>query len=244
MTALRLRSLSRGLGLNPRRRAAPGGALPIVQDGLVAEWRFNEGAGQVLTDYTGNGHDGQLGSTSGVDTNDPAWSAEGLVFTAAQSDIVVCDTVGMSGGAARTVLAAVKTDASTNFGVEWAGSGPNFTRYTLRNSGGNLRLEVAGAGYTSSLGLSAGSWHFVGVTQSGSNLNTAVLYRDGGSEAVPTSQVIDTQGNFQFGKYSSLFAGMTGAYCLAYNRALSAEEVEQNRQVLTTILAARGITLP
>jgi hypothetical protein len=56
--------------------------------------------------------------------------------------------------------------------------------------------------------------------------------------------VIDTQGNFQVGKYSSLFAGMTGAYCLAYNRALSAEEVEQNRQVLTTILAARGITLP
>jgi hypothetical protein len=82
------------------------------------------------------------------------------------------------------------------------------------------------------------------VTQSGSNLNTAVLYRDGGSEAVPTSQVIDTQGNFQVGKYSSLFAGMTGAYCLAYNRALSAEEVEQNRQVLMSILAARGITLP
>jgi hypothetical protein len=244
MTALRLRSLSRGLGLNPRRRAASGGAPPIVQDGLVAEWRFDEGAGQVLTDYTGNGHHGRLGSTTGSDPDDPAWSAEGLVFTATQSDIVVCDTVGISGGAARTVLAAVKTDASRNFGVEWPGTGPNFQRYTLRHLSNNLRLEVAGAGHTSSLGLNASSWHFVGATQSGSNLNTAVLYRDGGSEAVPTSQVIDTRGDFQFGRFSGIFAGMTGAYILVYNRALSAAEVEQNRQVIKAILASRGITLP
>lgn len=245
MSMFRLKSHSSRLGLSPRRHGAKGAGLPvIIQDGLAAEWRFDAGAGQVLADHTGNGHDGRLGNTTGTDTNDPVWSAQGLVFTAADQDIVVCDTAGISGGAARTVLAAVKTDANTNFGVEWSGTGPNFTRYTLRNSGGSLRLEVAGAGFTSALGLSANSWHFVGVAQPGSNLNTAVLYRDGGSQAVTTSQVINTQGNFQFGKFSALFGSMTGAYCLVYNRALSPEEVEHNRQVLTTILAARGIALP
>jgi hypothetical protein len=56
--------------------------------------------------------------------------------------------------------------------------------------------------------------------------------------------VIDTQGNFQFGKFGSLFGSMTGAYCLVYDRALSGSEVAQNRQALATFLAARGITLP
>ena len=49
---------------------------------------------------------------------------------------------------------------------------------------------------------------------------------------------------FQFGTFSSLFADMTGAYCLVSDRALAASEVAQNRQVLATILAARGISLP
>jgi hypothetical protein len=34
------------------------------------------------------------------------------------------------------------------------------------------------------------------------------------------------------------------AYCVVYNRALSPAEVAQNRQVLKTILAGRGVTLP
>jgi hypothetical protein len=34
------------------------------------------------------------------------------------------------------------------------------------------------------------------------------------------------------------------AYQLAYDRALSAIEIEQNRQALKSILAGRGITLP
>jgi hypothetical protein len=71
MTMLSLRRHSSRLGLSPRRRRAEGAALPsIVQDGLVVEWRFDEGAGQVLTDYKG-GHHGQLGSTPGSDANDP-----------------------------------------------------------------------------------------------------------------------------------------------------------------------------
>lgn len=49
------------------------GALSPVLTNLVAWYKFDEGSAQVLTDYSGNGNHGQLGSTADVDTNDPAW---------------------------------------------------------------------------------------------------------------------------------------------------------------------------
>jgi hypothetical protein len=41
----------------------------------LAEWPFDEGAGQVATDVTGAAGNGQLGSTAGSDTADPTWIA-------------------------------------------------------------------------------------------------------------------------------------------------------------------------
>lgn len=41
--------------------------------GLYACWRMNEGTGQSIMDVTDNDYDGQLGSSSGSDDNDPAW---------------------------------------------------------------------------------------------------------------------------------------------------------------------------
>jgi len=40
--------------------------------GLLAYWRMDEGEGQILTDLAGN-NNGQLGSSSGMDQNDPQW---------------------------------------------------------------------------------------------------------------------------------------------------------------------------
>jgi len=45
--------------------------------------------GQVLTDFSGRGNHGQLGSTSGEDSNDPAWSDNALVFDGTD-DYVEC----------------------------------------------------------------------------------------------------------------------------------------------------------
>ena len=43
-----------------------------VLDGATAFWRASDyTSGQTLTDGSGNGHDAQLGSTAGSDTNDP-----------------------------------------------------------------------------------------------------------------------------------------------------------------------------
>jgi hypothetical protein len=45
--------------------------------GLVAEWTFDEGAGQTVSDSSGNGLTGTLGATSSVETGDPTWLSSG-----------------------------------------------------------------------------------------------------------------------------------------------------------------------
>jgi len=50
-------------------------ALTGNEPGLVGYWRFDEGEGQTTTDSSGYGRDGRLGSTDGVDDNDPQWTA-------------------------------------------------------------------------------------------------------------------------------------------------------------------------
>jgi len=40
----------------------------------VGLWHFDDASGQTLTDSSGHGNDGQLGSTSGSETSDPSWT--------------------------------------------------------------------------------------------------------------------------------------------------------------------------
>jgi lysophospholipase L1-like esterase len=47
--------------------------LSGTEAGLVAYYRLNEGSGQYVFDETDYGNDGVLGSTAGVDADDPAW---------------------------------------------------------------------------------------------------------------------------------------------------------------------------
>lgn len=236
MTALALQSSSTGLHLSPRRRAR---APLLVQEGLVAEWRFTDGSGQQLTDFSGNGHHGRLGSTSGADADDPTWTAEGLSFDG--DDFVEHDDVGISGGASRTVLAVIRTGAE--FGVEWRGDGSSFVRWTLRNLDGFVRLEVQGTGHSTAFAVPIDAWFFVAATQATDNLDSAIVYLNGSSEAVSASATLDTVGNFSWTQRRE-FIAMEAAYGLVYDRALSAAEVEQNRQALKEILAGRGIALP
>jgi fibronectin type 3 domain-containing protein len=49
-----------------------------ITDGLRGWWHFDEGSGQVVSDSSNYLNNGRLGSTSGSDTNDPAWVENGL----------------------------------------------------------------------------------------------------------------------------------------------------------------------
>ncbi|MBN1676797.1 MAG: Ig-like domain-containing protein [Kiritimatiellae bacterium] len=48
------------------------------ESGLVGYWRFNEGAGQVAGDASGEGNDGRLGVSANADASDPVWVASTL----------------------------------------------------------------------------------------------------------------------------------------------------------------------
>lgn len=55
---------------------APNGYRGLIE----AEYRLTEGTGATAADNSGNGRTMTLGSTGGVDTNDPAWTSTGLLF--------------------------------------------------------------------------------------------------------------------------------------------------------------------
>jgi len=90
----------------------------------------------------------------------------------------------LEGTTERVMMVWVKTSVSTggtllSFGEDTIGK-----RYSLRRDGGssNLRLEWKGGGYNSSMTFHDGEWHLVAVSQSGGNVNTAILHVDNGND--------------------------------------------------------------
>jgi len=51
-----------------------------IEPNLVGYWDFSEGGGQFAFDKSGYGNDGQLGSTSGIDSSDPNWVDSNVPF--------------------------------------------------------------------------------------------------------------------------------------------------------------------
>jgi hypothetical protein len=62
--------------------AAPATASAGTFDSLSGWWPMYEGSGQVVHDLSGHGNTGTLGSTPGVDDNDPTW-IKGFLFGSA-----------------------------------------------------------------------------------------------------------------------------------------------------------------
>jgi hypothetical protein len=62
--------------------AAPASANAGVFDSVAGWWPMYEGSGQTVHDLSGKGNNGTLGSTAGVDANDPSW-IKGFLFGSA-----------------------------------------------------------------------------------------------------------------------------------------------------------------
>ncbi len=91
-------------------RASPLRSL-LRTPGLVAcylPWlQIAQGAtGQTLLDYSPQGNDAQLGSTAGVDTNDPTWGSNALTFSG--DDYCVTPDFGVTSA---SILAVFKNDS-------------------------------------------------------------------------------------------------------------------------------------
>jgi hypothetical protein len=245
---------------NESARSAPDSATThhvIVPDGLVAEWRFDDGAGQVLTDYKGGFH-GTLGATSGAAADDPTWTAQGLSFN---GDFVSIPTLPAIYGidvvfkpTSAVTTSSARMDLLSNINDSGLTLGP--CTGNLSNEFITIKQEPA-AGYSTAHrrartqaggSISNSSWHLLQC-----DVRAATQYWNivlDGTEIDNATVNTPTQflsGFWTMGKAahaSAQFYNGEVAYVIFYGSARTNEQQAQNRQVLKSILTSRGITLP
>jgi hypothetical protein len=174
--------------------AAPAQAGGIDIGKVRGFWPLNEGRGQTVYDWSGSGNHGRLGSTPGVDANDPSW-IKGIFFGSALN----------FGGDDFVSIPASNSLAPTKFTVSlWARApqSPGQFKYLLAK-GSNDCVSASYGLWTSSAGglefyvwngnqivrantvtnVWDGRWHNNSATWDGSN---AQVFIDGVSQGAPT----------------------------------------------------------
>ena len=224
--------------------------LGLVRSGLVAEYRFNEGSGQILYDYSGNNNHGTLGSTTGADTNDPTYTGQGASFTT--DDYIVCPDISTinttitvfytsqittaSGGG---TLFSFTSGATTFGGIMFSAGTSTWDDevITYFNYGGKTAYRA---------GTIAAGWHILVTRWNGTKYD---LILDGVNLATSTdgTPAPVTNGTaYKIGARSSPAVYLSGvvAFHAVYNRSISNVEESQNRAYLKSyLLRERGIQL-
>ncbi|MFQ5566191.1 MAG: DUF4347 domain-containing protein, partial [Paracoccaceae bacterium] len=153
-------------------------------------WTFDEGIGQTAADSSPNGNDGTLGSTPGVDPNDPAWLcvAGGFALDFDGSDYVeVPDTPDLDFGATRdfSISAWFYRDGTATEIVlaKRNGTGAGNVGYSVGVSGDRIVLEVADGTneyrVLSTTTFTTPGWHHVAVVWDDSAEANTLVYIDG-----------------------------------------------------------------
>jgi hypothetical protein len=238
-------AIGRGIG----QSFAP--AYPhFVTRGLVALYDFVQGAdSQVLYDTSGNSNDGQLGSTTGVDTNDPTWTSEGLSFDGVDD---LADTGVFPGAGAWTLIhvGIPRTDYTVDDGRRLVGNNssiPATSMMYLGPAGGVMAVKTGlwrtatGTAAFGTIDLSAplgqGFFAAVAVTATG----FAGVY-DGPTKRADMDAgeaVTPPQLAWSNGTKSHADACLT-AY---YNVRLTDAEIAQNYRAAQHLMSLRGITI-
>lgn len=214
----------------------------LVRDGLVAEYRFDEGSGSVLKDYSGNGNHGAVIGAS--------WVPEGLYFDGVSDRVVVAAfavpsllTLGAVGEfalpQARTFTRLVEAiSGGRGFAIQQDGTSGR-DRFRLDTS--ELANQVKGNIYAIGAGPVHETWS-VSPDTVVAYLNGALVdsaaYSQGDSIATTAAlqMMAETAGDNRCreGTLSAL---------LVYDRPLSDVEVARNHAYLKLALAVRGVVL-
>lgn len=198
--------------------AAPASANAGVLDSVRGWWPMYEGSGQVVHDLSGHGNNGQLGSTPGVDANDPTWIRGFLFGSALRFDgndfVRIPDSTSLE-PQNLTISAWVRASASPGIWRQIVGKGANgcdaasYALYTGANGGLAFYVNTPGNHWWITGGVDAasiwnGKWHHVAGTFDGS---TAKLFVDGkaidGAVQVPDGidYHLPTSGDTGIGNY-------------------------------------------
>jgi hypothetical protein len=225
--------------------------LGLVRSGLVAEYRFNEGSGQILYDYSGNNNHGTLGSTTGADTNDPTWTGQGLSHGA--DDYVTLGGIYNAAGTlqngygisiafytAEVTAATAKlclVSFGANKGVYLGAVGEGLTDETIT-------VQYSATSFTYATGTIAAGWHILDLVWNGAQYE---IWLDGVQR---TGTDVDTPALLSLSAVKMRYdgttygSGLTGAYSLKYNRAPTLAERNQNKAYLKSyLLRERGISI-
>jgi len=216
-----------------------------ITDGLVAEWHFDEGSGNILTDTSGNGNNGTIyGAT---------WTTDGKFGSALQFDgvndyVEVLDSPELSGGTGKNmtvefwfnsnkqnghIITKWKDVSYEDWGMSIGAVGPGL--FFWYESGGNDRRFYGGT-------IEEGVWHHGAFTfkrSTGSNNAKVTLYLDGeeldlinfdGVAPDKLYDMPDTSAPVSIGysgKYynSGFFDGRIDEIKI-YNKVLSADEIK------------------
>lgn len=179
----------------------------------------------------------QLGSTSGVDTNDPTRGLVGMVFDGVD-DYGTGPTQAMS-PTSFSISSVFNIASASMLNIVNYGYAP---RFSARGDG------AAKPGYWSgdfgeTRALTSATWYdhgiFGGTTASGSILNGSVYY----TTALATSGSTNAMELGKSAGSAGYFNG-TISYVLIYNRALTPKEVRQNHNWLKAQMAQVGVSLP
>lgn len=249
----------------PRRRrglyAALVGTAPgvlIVPTALLAEWRFDDGTGLVLRDYSSNGYNGALPGGA----NTPTWAGGGLSFDGS-NDYVNLYSAGLAaafGGqeltvevVARVSGAGVWTDGAQRHMVELQADASNLVRIRrplttdntislLYNAGGTLDVVNATVSLTDAV------YYAITVSKAADQMRAFVS----GAQVGTTQTGIGTfAGALASATTVAGAAGTTGAapwsgsifYLIVRTAALSVADIAVNYARVKSILAGRGVTV-
>lgn len=216
----------------------------IVRRGLVAEYRFDEGQGDILHDFSGQGNHGQLGSTAGADTNDPTWTARGLEFGGDDyvksfnlpnnKDEITFEMIVKTGSTITTNAYLMSIESNFNIialSLRWGlriymsntWSEPCFTDNTIQPNTIYYSTSIFKKGIVA---------NYINGKQKGLTITTPKYLNMNAYNLFLGS---DWDGK-QTWNHSEYFAAV-------YNRALTQAEITQNYHTLQRILAGRGVAI-
>lgn len=167
-------------------------ANPIIETNLMLYYQFDEGSGQVLTDASSNGYDGQLGATTNVDSSDPMWKSISSVirdnmatFNGSSDYLYIVNTNDINTAnnlANRTIEVWFKCDdiskSTKQVVFEEGGAINGFNIYIQSNTlyiGGWAEGNSWAGTYHSSTSISSNQWHHASLVLSSSAIFTAYL---------------------------------------------------------------------
>lgn len=240
-------ALGTQLGRQSRGTTVP---AALLTSGLVAEYRFLDGSGQVLTDSTANALNGQLGTGTGVDSSDPTWTTQGLVFDGVD-DQVTLGNPALLNPTAITFGMVFRTNQGVDFSnfhsfvrhdghitpIQW-NQGNNDLVARFWTAGGRTDVQFDAAAYKDN-----GWHHYVFSYDSAGGLG---VYLDDmatakGGAAANGALVTNASTPFMLGRSENGNEASAGAiaYVYIYNRALTGAERTANDTALRQLLASR-----